>query len=90
MLLNLQREKAFQVREFKYDEQSRLRLQRANLKTEVEERRAAIYEWCQTSFGEVFSAWVHICAIRLFVESILRYGLPPRFSGKCHEASQKL
>ena len=21
----------------------------------------------------------HICAIRLFVESILRYGLPPRF-----------
>ena len=29
--------------------------------------------------GEVFSAWVHICAIRLFVESILRYGLPPSF-----------
>ena len=26
-----------------------------------------------------FSAWIHICAIRLFVESILRYGLPPQF-----------
>jgi V-type H+-transporting ATPase subunit C len=28
---------------------------------------------------QAFSAWIHICAIRLFVESILRYGLPPQF-----------
>ncbi|MCO5584353.1 hypothetical protein L7F22_038279 [Adiantum nelumboides] len=28
---------------------------------------------------QVFSAWMHLCAIRLFVESILRYGLPPSF-----------
>jgi V-type H+-transporting ATPase subunit C len=28
---------------------------------------------------QAFSAWIHVCAIRLFVESILRYGLPPRF-----------
>ena len=29
--------------------------------------------------AQAFSAWIHVCAIRLFVESILRYGLPPRF-----------
>ena len=28
---------------------------------------------------QAFSAWIHVCAIRLFVESILRYGLPPCF-----------
>ena len=28
---------------------------------------------------QAFSAWIHICAVRLFVESILRYGLPPKF-----------
>jgi len=30
---------------------------------------------------QAFSAWIHICAIRLFTESILRYGLPPKFLG---------
>lgn len=28
---------------------------------------------------QAFSAWIHICAIRLFAESILRYGVPPQF-----------
>ena len=28
---------------------------------------------------QAFSAWIHICAIRLFTESILRYGVPPQF-----------
>jgi V-type H+-transporting ATPase subunit C len=28
---------------------------------------------------QVFSSWMHICAIRIFTESILRYGLPPQF-----------
>lgn len=28
---------------------------------------------------QAFSSWVHITAIRVFVESILRYGLPPAY-----------
>ncbi|WVZ88178.1 hypothetical protein U9M48_034725 [Paspalum notatum var. saurae] len=27
----------------------------------------------------VFTSWMHFCAVRVFVESILRYGLPPSF-----------
>lgn len=30
---------------------------------------------------QAFSSWIHICAVRLFVESILRYGLPPQVRG---------
>ncbi|XWS43955.1 hypothetical protein CRYUN_Cryun15aG0002900 [Craigia yunnanensis] len=28
---------------------------------------------------QVFSSWMHFCAVRVFGESILRYGLPPSF-----------
>jgi hypothetical protein len=33
----------------------------------------------KANFGEVFSAWMHLKMLRLHVESILRYGLPPTF-----------
>ena len=29
--------------------------------------------------GEALSCYAHLCAVRVFVESILRYGLPPQF-----------
>ncbi|PIN07718.1 hypothetical protein CDL12_19713 [Handroanthus impetiginosus] len=31
------------------------------------------------SLSQVFSSWMHFCAVRVFSESILRYGLPPSF-----------
>lgn len=39
--------------------------------------------------AQAFSAWIHICAIRLFVESILRYGLPPKFVATLMKPNQK-
>lgn len=36
--------------------------------------------WCQAHYGEAFSAWVHVKALRVFVESALRYGLPTNYS----------
>lgn len=36
---------------------------------------------CKTNFGEVFSAWIHIKAQRVFIDAVLRYGLPPDFRG---------
>ena len=35
--------------------------------------------WAKTSYSESFRAWMHLKAIRVFVESVLRYGLPPTF-----------
>lgn len=51
----------------------------ARLRAEAEAKRAALAAWCVASFGEAFSSWIHVTAVRLFVESVLRYGLPPRF-----------
>jgi len=33
---------------------------------------------------QVFSSWMHFCAVRVFAESILRYGLPPSFLVNIH------
>ena len=44
---------------------------------------------CTALLAQAFSAWIHICAIRLFVESILRYGLPPKFLPALMKPNQK-
>lgn len=53
--------------------------QREQLERNFESKRSELEEWCRTSYGEAFTAQLHLYAIRLFVESILRYGLPPSF-----------
>lgn len=75
------RERGFQVREFEYDPEAQQKREEdiSHLTVEQENMRNALQQWCYASYGEVFSAWMHLCAIRLFAESILRYGLPPCF-----------
>jgi len=41
--------------------------------------RKALIRWSKTNFAEAFIAWIHLKAIRVFVESVLRYGLPTNF-----------
>ena len=80
---NAVREKngAFQVREYSYNKEriTENKEEKQSLEEEVERRRNELYDWCQTSYGEVVSSWIHVVVVRLFVESILRYGLPPAF-----------
>merc|ERR1712098_826803 len=35
--------------------------------------------WLKTNFAESFEAWIHIKILRIFSESVLRYGLPVCF-----------
>jgi len=44
------------------------------------EQQQIIIRLAKTNFSEVFSSWVHLKALRIFVESVLRYGLPPDFT----------
>lgn len=75
------RAKGFQVRD--YDIASLEHGERVEelegMKEEAMVKKNQLEEWCTTAYGEVYSAWVHILVIRLFVESVLRYGLPPSF-----------
>jgi len=59
------------------------------LRADVESKRSALVDWCLVSYGEAFSSWIHVTAIRLFAESILRYGLPPQFVAVLMKPNQK-
>ncbi|CAA2939124.1 V-type proton ATPase subunit C [Olea europaea subsp. europaea] len=75
------RERNFQIRDFEYNtETQETRKQELDKLTQDQETfRSSLLQWCYTSYGEVFSSWMHFCAVRVFTESILRYGLPPSF-----------
>jgi len=42
--------------------------------------KSDLIRWCKTNFSEAYNAWVHLKTIRVFVESVLRYGLPRDFN----------
>ncbi|KAL0429640.1 UNVERIFIED_CONTAM: V-type proton ATPase subunit C [Sesamum radiatum] len=75
------RERNFQVRDFEYnpETQESRKQELEKLIQDQETLRSSLLQWCYTSYGEVFSSWMHFCAVRVFSESILRYGLPPSF-----------
>ena len=50
----------------------------AALRADLEAKRAALDAWCAAAYGDVFAAWAHVTAVRMFAESVLRYGVPPR------------
>lgn len=76
------REKRFIAREFEFKPNAVKEVQEhtATLQVEVDRLWSGLLRWCKAHFGEVFIAWMHIKAIRVFVESVLRYGLPVDFS----------
>lgn len=49
------------------------------LKTTYDKAQRNLLRWTITNFGEAFHMWVHLKCIQVFVESVLRYGLPANF-----------
>ncbi|KAJ2238470.1 Vacuolar ATP synthase subunit C [Coemansia sp. RSA 1722] len=78
---NKARDAKFIVRDFVYDQEAveRDRLNAMEIVEQEQELLDNITEWLRGSFGDVVAAWMHIKALRVFVESILRYGIPPDF-----------
>lgn len=57
------------------------------LQVEVDNMRSGLTRWCKTHYGEAFVAWMHIKVIRVFVESVLRYGLPVDFTAVLYKVA---
>ncbi|KAK1259832.1 V-type proton ATPase subunit C [Acorus gramineus] len=70
-----------QIRDFEYSPEAQQSRQQEleKLVQDQENMKSSLLQWCCSSYGEVFSSWMHFCAVRVFAESILRYGLPPSF-----------
>lgn len=71
------RENKFIVRDFVYDENTLKagKNERDKLVQEKQRQYAPLVRWLKINFGEIFSAYVHIKALRVFVESVLRFAL---------------
>jgi V-type H+-transporting ATPase subunit C len=76
------KEKRYVLREFEWDvsASSKSAMAREQLQVEVDGMKSALMRWCKTHYGDAFVAWMHIKVIRVFVESVLRYGLPVDFT----------
>ncbi|XP_015982595.1 V-type proton ATPase subunit C 2 isoform X4 [Rousettus aegyptiacus] len=75
------KENKFTVREFYYDETEieREREEMTRLLSDKKQQYGPLLRWLKVNFSEAFIAWIHIKALRVFVESVLRYGLPVNF-----------
>ncbi|KAF9560215.1 ATPase, V1 complex, subunit C [Agrocybe pediades] len=77
------RENKFIVRDFVYSEEE-IQRQKQELEmagTTEKELWTELLRLARTNFSESFQILVHLKVIRLFVESVLRYGLPAEYIG---------
>lgn len=85
------REAKFVVKDFAYDEGAKAADEqlKKELQADIRKKFSMLVKWCSTMFSEAFIAWIHMKALRVFVESVLRYGLPVNFQAVLLEPKAK-
>ena len=75
------RESKWTPRDFKYKEGGRQEEQKEveRVEKDVMKVKGEALRLGRTAWGEAVMAWVHVLALRVFVETVLRYGLPLQF-----------
>lgn len=75
------RERRWTPREWKFTEGGREAEEREQKKLENDERRVwgEALRLGRTGYSDAVMAWIHVLALRVFVETVLRYGLPLSF-----------
>ncbi|CAD7962595.1 unnamed protein product [Amoebophrya sp. A25] len=70
------------VREFEYSptayKDQLLKIE--GLQSDYSKNELALKRHCAAAFSDCLVAWMHLKAMRVFVEAILRYGVPPNFA----------
>ncbi|KFO92741.1 V-type proton ATPase subunit C 1, partial [Buceros rhinoceros silvestris] len=85
------REYKFLVREFQYNEEEMKadKEEMNRLSTDKKKQFGPLVRWLKVNFSEAFIAWIHVKALRVFVESVLRYGLPVNFQAMLLQPNKK-
>jgi len=71
------REKRITLREFTYDAAATANdaAKKSGDTHEYERLKGVLASWCHINYAEVYTMQLHLKAVRIFVESVLRYGL---------------
>lgn len=82
---SLARQNKFTVRDFEYNPSALTDLEKKRQAVELEatEKLQSLTKFCQLAWSDVFTAWLHIKALRLFVESTLHFGVPSKTQFGC-------
>ncbi|NXO49152.1 VATC1 ATPase, partial [Aramus guarauna] len=85
------REYKFMVRDFQYNEEEMKadKEEMNRLSTDKKKQFGCLVRWLKVNFSEAFIAWIHVKALRVFVESVLRYGLPVNFQAMLLQPNKK-
>ncbi|ELR53809.1 V-type proton ATPase subunit C 1 [Bos mutus] len=60
-----------------------------HIHTHIHAFSGPLVRWLKVNFSEAFIAWIHVKALRVFVESVLRYGLPVNFQAMLLQPNKK-
>ncbi|KAF4688792.1 hypothetical protein FOZ60_002381 [Perkinsus olseni] len=53
---------------------------KAHMESEVKKQEAFLKRVCAAAFSDTLVGWMHLKAMRTFVEAVLRFGVPPNFA----------
>uniref|UniRef100_A0A3B3XWL9 V-type proton ATPase subunit C n=1 Tax=Poecilia mexicana TaxID=48701 RepID=A0A3B3XWL9_9TELE len=83
------RSSRFIVRDYSFDEEERKQQEIMKLSVHKKDQYGIFVRWLKVNFTQVFIAWIHLKALRVFVESVLRYGLPVNYQALLLETDRK-
>uniref|UniRef100_A0A3B4XSV7 V-type proton ATPase subunit C n=1 Tax=Seriola lalandi dorsalis TaxID=1841481 RepID=A0A3B4XSV7_SERLL len=82
-------ESKFTVREYGFDLEEKKQQEMKQLSVHKKEQYGIFVCWLKVHFSEVFIAWIHLKGLRVFVESVLRYGLPVNYQALLLQTDRK-
>ncbi|XP_054652899.1 V-type proton ATPase subunit C 1-B [Dunckerocampus dactyliophorus] len=82
-------ESKFTVREYSFDLEEKQQQERKELRVHKKEHYGMFVPWLKVNYNQVFIAWIHLKALRVFVESVLRYGLPVNYQALLLQSDRK-
>jgi len=85
------RQNKFIVRDFTYNEEmlNAGKNEKTKLETDRKKQYGPLVRWLKVNFSEAFTGMIHVKALRVFVESVLRYGLPVNFQAVLMQPTKK-
>jgi len=85
------RENKFVVRDFTYNEEdlNAGKNEITKLTSDKKKQFGPLVRWLKVNFSEAYTAWIHVKAVRVFVESVLRFGLPVNFQAMVLRPNKK-
>ncbi|XP_068608401.1 V-type proton ATPase subunit C 1-B-like [Brachionichthys hirsutus] len=83
------KERRFQVREYCWELEDQKMQERKQLNARKNEQYGVFVRWLKVNFSEAFIAWIHLKALRVFVESTLRYGIPVNYQALLLQTDRK-